>query len=65
MKSNKKKTVFLDEHTKAFTENLFFWHDAHPRTYFWYDSHEPKCVTMTVSAWRLFCNDYNYNYKNL
>jgi len=64
-KKSNMKTVFLNEHTSNWVENLFFWHDAHPKTYFWYDSKEPKCVTMYVSAWRMFCKDYNYKYKNL
>ena len=61
------KTVFPYLHGSMFRDYLQFWLDCHPRTRWWRSGEglEQEALTMSVSAWRKFCKDYNQDFKKL
>jgi len=63
----KTKTVFPYLHSFMFRDYLKRWLDCHPRTRWWRSGKdtEQEALTMSVSAWRKFCKDYNQDFKKL
>ena len=60
------KTVSLDKHTGMWKLCLRNWQYVHPRTTWWRSGDEENgCITMSVSAWRKFCKDYDLPFKEL
>jgi len=64
----KNMTVFVYLHSDMFRQYLESWLSAHPRVR-WYRSGEgldnAESLTMSETAWRSFCRDYNLNFKAL
>lgn len=62
-----RKIVYTHLHSSWFRERLETWLSCHPRIHWWKSGNDTilESVTMSTSAWRDFCKDMNYNYKEL
>ena len=62
------KTVFLGFHGIVFRECLNNWVQLHPKTFWWRSGNygdDTESFTMSVSGWKRFCQDYNFEFKTL
>lgn len=63
-----KKIVCLETKGSMFNHYIRFWLDCHPRTTWEGEKDKGEVygwLTMSESAWRRFCQDYNLDYKKL
>lgn len=66
-KKNNTKLVFVGLHGDTFRELLFYWLSYHPRLKWWRSGEGLSCesVTMSESAWRNFCRDFDFKFADL